>query len=99
MKRTAAALMLLAGLSGCMTPEKKPAGNEFGKVTKGRERPALVEPGTNLVGPEADRGEVGGGFGVLREGRAGDQRIGLAELGRHGLGRKGQDGQQLPQGL
>jgi len=44
MKRTAAALMLLAGLGGCMSPEKKSSVNEFGKVTKGRENPALVGP-------------------------------------------------------
>lgn len=44
MKRTAAAFMLLAGLGGCMTTEKKPVSNEFGKATKPRDLPSMMGP-------------------------------------------------------
>lgn len=75
MKRTAAALMLLASVGGCMTPEKKSGVNDFGQVTKGRERPGVVGPhgapitqaGYKAGGPDAglvtraDYREGGGG--------------------------------------
>jgi hypothetical protein len=66
MKRTAAAFVLLAGLGGCMTPDKKASENApaFGKVTKPATHPAMMGPHGE---PVVQAGyNPGGDGGVMR---------------------------------
>ncbi|WP_052639995.1 hypothetical protein [Zavarzinella formosa] len=98
MKRTAAAFMLLAGLGGCMTTDKRPVPNEFGKATKPQELPTLVGPHGEPVAPVAYRGSgsemgnimradyrEGSKGGVMQASAGGPQDMGF-------VGKKAQEG-------
>ena len=95
MKRTAAAFMLLAGLGGCMTTEKKPVSNEFGRATKARELPNMIGAHGEPVTAVTYRGSGPDSGGISRAdfrdiGKGGVMQVNGNDYGI--VGRKAQEG-------
>ncbi|MGL6094282.1 MAG: hypothetical protein ACRC7O_00590, partial [Fimbriiglobus sp.] len=67
MKRTAASIVLLAGLGGCMSPDKPASKSAFGQASRGKELPGLIGPSGAPVTATAGRNAAPAGTALAKK--------------------------------